>query len=267
MSPQPRGLGRGLGALIPAGPPPAPMDVADVAEGPVGASIRDVPVDNIMPNPQHRVDTVTPQNFRQQLDFLKRNGCQVLHLRDLVAGIKKEKKLPRKSVVITFDDGIENNFSQAFPVLKEYGMTAAFFVSGDNIGRPGYLTWEQLRLMQAQGMDIGCHGMTEAYLPDIPEDKQRYEIEQCKRVLEAGLKTPIDYYAYSISGFSPQIKEIVRKAGYQAAMATNRGTVPGQKDLFELRRIKITDRSSAGLSLGAKVSGFYNIFRPLKKPY
>jgi len=62
MSPQPRGLGRGLGALIPAGPPPAP---AGVAEEPTGAGIRDVPVDNIMPNPRQPRSVITPDTLAE----------------------------------------------------------------------------------------------------------------------------------------------------------------------------------------------------------
>jgi len=220
---------------------------------------------NVAENPQGRNDTVGPENFRKQIAYIKRQGYKVLPLSELAELIRAGKKLPRRAVVLTFDDGYENNFSQAFPILKASGFPATFFVSSERVGKPGYMNWEQLYVLRDTGLDIQSHGMSEDYLPNVPADRQRYEIFESKRVLAERLNKPIDYYAYSIGGFNESIREMVIAAGYKGAVATNRG-LHRRPDAYEIRRIKFSDRDNSDAILGWKLSGYYNAFRRVKSP-
>jgi len=222
---------------------------------------------NISLNPDGRVDTVTPENFERQMAFLKKRGYRVLPLRQVVEGLRSGQRFPRNSVIITFDDAMANNFSQALPILKKHGFSATFFVPAGKLGQPGRMTWEEVRQLFESGMDIGSHGMQEEYLPGLPLEQQQQEIFLSKEVLEANLKTAIILYAYPIGGFQPVTKALIVRAGYRGAVTTNRGSANERNDVFELRRIKVTDDSSSGLALWAKVSGYYDLFRRPKNPY
>ncbi|HQP10733.1 MAG TPA: polysaccharide deacetylase family protein [Candidatus Omnitrophota bacterium] len=210
---------------------------------------------------------VSPENFEWQMAYMTDHGYRVIRLGELVEAIKSGKPLPRKTAVITFDDGYANNYTNAFPILKKYGFPATIFVAADKINTEGYLTWDQMKEMLASGIDIGSHTRTEAYLPDLMVERQRNEIQASKDVLEENLGVPVDYFAYPISGFSDEIKEMVKEAGYKAACATNRGHDRFNKDLFELKRVRFSDKDIRKDYLWIKLSGYYNLFRKLKNPY
>ena len=109
--------------------------------------------------------------------------------------------------------------------------------------------------------------MIQAYLPQVSYKDQLYEIEESKKILEAKLNQPIDFYAYPVGGFSEEIKNLLRKAGYRGAFTTNRGTDRLNRDVYEINRIRLGDHDTHDLILTAKLSGYYNLFRKLKKSH
>ena len=220
----------------------------------------------VEPNPSGQADTVSPDIFHRQMDFLKTRGYRVISLDDLVRGIKAGHPPGRKTVVLTFDDGYENNYTQAFPLLRRYGFPATIFVSPDFIGEEGFLTLAQIADMQRAGIQFGSHGMSQAYLPDLSEEQRILEVGESRRQLMAGLKADVDYFCYPVGGFNARIKDLVRRSGYQGALATNRGYDRFNNDVYELNRIRFSDKDVSQFILWAKLSGYYNLFRKLKKP-
>ncbi len=220
---------------------------------------------NIAESPTFRDDTISPKNFDWQMNFLKTHGYQVISLTELVDGIKEGRKFPHNCVAITADDGNKNNFTEAFPILKKYQLPANFFVSPGTVGEEGSMTWSDIITMHKSGMSFGSHGMIQAYLPDVSPKEQHYEIQESKKILEAKLGEKIKFYAYPVGGFNEEIKELLRQSGYEAAFTTNRGTDKFEHDVFELNRIRVGDRDASAITFGAKISGYYNFFRKLKK--
>lgn len=212
-------------------------------------------------------NTVSPQNFEWQMAYLKDHRYRVLSFDELVRLTVNGEPLPRKSVVITFDDAYEDNYTYAFGILKKYGYPAIIFSPSDLIGQKEYLNWEQVREMAKSGITFGSHTRLHSYLPDLSVEKQREEIIGSKRVLEEHLGAAVDYFAYPIGGFSESIKQIVKEAGYKGAAATNRGYDRFNKDVFELNRIRFSDKDDRNDYLWIKLSGYYNLFRAAKKPY
>lgn len=97
---------------------------------------------------------VSERTFARQMAFLKRMGFQPVFAGDIA------KPLPLRPIVITFDDGYDNNFSKAFPILQRYGMKATIFTVGadNDRGQAGRLTWEEMRAMEASGLvEIQSH--------------------------------------------------------------------------------------------------------------
>lgn len=218
-----------------------------------------------------RGDTVSPERFRQQMEFLRKFDYQVISLDELVKGIKDKKKIPRNTVVITFDDGYEDNFTHALPILQEYRYPSTVFVCPDFIGKvregEAYLSWEQLEMMKNAGISLQSHAMTHAYLPELNLDDMRYEIEESKRILEEELNVPVEYFAYPIGGFTPDIKEAVKKAGYKAAFTTNRGHDRFDKDIYEINRIRFSEKDDSQLYMWSKLSGYNNLLRKMKRSH
>ena len=214
-----------------------------------------------------RSDTVSPERFDWHMAYLKKHHFNVLPLRTLVQIIKQGKPLPRKSVVITFDDGSADNFQYAFPVLKKYDFPATIFVITDVVNTEGYLTTAQMKEMLAQGIEIGSHTRRHAYLPGILGKTLLEEIRDSKDMLEQELGVTVANFAYPAGGFTQEAKRIVQTSGYESACTTNRGYDRFNRDVYELKRVRFSDQDNRVDYLWMKLTGFYNLFRKTKNPY
>jgi peptidoglycan/xylan/chitin deacetylase (PgdA/CDA1 family) len=213
-----------------------------------------------------RLNTVSEKSFDYQMNFIKRHGFQVISFDDLVEGIKKGHEFARNTVVIQFDDGYEDNYTYAFPILKKYDFPAMVFLVSDKIGTPGFLTWDELKEMEKYNFLAGAHTRHHVYLPREDLDQAQDEISGSKKIIEDHLGHEIDYFSYPSGGFTEYIKRMVKEAGYKAAVTTNRGKDRFNMDLYELKRIHMnnTDDHYSGLILWFKLSGYYNLTRQLK---
>ena len=212
------------------------------------------------------VPTISEEAFRRQLSWLARFRYRVLSLDDVADRLEGGRPLPRRSAAITFDDGYEETYTMAWPLLKRFGFPAAVFVAPAEVGCPGFATWEQLVEMARDAFTIGSHTVHHSYLPLVSEERAREEIVQSKQLIEARLGRPVRYLSYPIGGFTPAAQALAREAGYRAACTTNRAASRAGLDRYALRRIKMTERDAHPLLLLAKVSGYYDLFRRLKQP-
>jgi len=215
---------------------------------------------------QPGADTVSPANLRRQWEFLRDNGFQVIGTGALVKAIEDGQRLPFKSVVITFDDGYVEGYTEVLPLIREFGFPVTMFISPEFFDRDGYLSREQIAALRDAGVTLGSHGMTQAYLPDLDEQGLKYEIVTSKDQLELFLNRPVNVLAYPVGGFNEPIKELLQSAGYRAGFATNRGNDRFNRDRYEINRIRLSNRDDSDVILWAKLSGYYNFFRKLKAP-
>ncbi|MEI6438234.1 MAG: polysaccharide deacetylase family protein [Candidatus Omnitrophota bacterium] len=224
---------------------------------------------DIAKTPRERANTVSPQAFERQMSFIKKNGYRVLTADAYADFIRQGRGFPPKSVLITFDDGMLNNYTAAYPVLRQKGIPAVMFVIAGDVGvssgpwQGPQMNWDQLREMSAQGITIASHTLTHAYLPEVSLDRARRELVESKSLLEKKLGYPVYYLAYPTGGFSDEIKTIAREAGYRLAFTTNRGYDRRNRDVFELKRIRPKD-TDGSLVLWMKLSGYYNLLRDSK---
>jgi len=217
---------------------------------------------------------VTPENFTKQMEFIKKNGYQVISLDELVVSIRGKKRLKRNKVVITFDDGYKDNFQYAYPVLKKLGFPATIFLITDFIGKKftgegkEFMNWDEVMAMSKDKISFGGHTKTHLYLGSVNDEKAAFEeIAGSKKVIEQKIGMSVDYFCYPSGGFSNRVKELVAQAGYQGACTTNRGFAKFNRDVSELKRIKVTNSDgSKPFSFWVKLSGYYNILRKAKNP-
>ena len=214
-----------------------------------------------------KLNIVSVQSFEEQMFFLKKNGYKVVSFKDLIEGINKGYAFAHNTVVIQFDDGYEDNYTNAFPVLKKYQFSAMVFLISDSIGTPGFLTWNQVKEMESYDFKAGAHTRRHSYLPEISLEEAKEEIVGSKRIIEEHLEHAIDYFAYPSGGFTKEVQAFVKEAGYKAAVTTNRGRSKfNNEDLYALKRIRMNENDSKFMSIAlwAKCSGYYNLFRKKK---
>lgn len=205
---------------------------------------------------------VSKKRFYQQMEFLNRFKYKVISPDELVDLINKKSK-QKKLVVITFDDGYENNYTKAFPILKKYNFPATIFVIVNKIGQKNYLNGEQLKDLTKNNITIGNHTLSHEYLPNLTGMELVSEILESKCMLENVIEREVDFISYPIGGFNLKVQELVKDANYRAAFTTNRKIK--KFDLYALRRIKVTDKDSL-FKFWMKVSGFYHLFKRTRPP-
>ena len=206
--------------------------------------------------------------FERQLDTIRRAGFQTISLGQLFDGLDGKAPLPRKSIVLTFDDAYRNVYQVAWPLMRERAMTGTLFVVADHVG--GSNEWDQakgmprlelmdvaeLKSMADAGWEIGSHGCEHLELAKVDENQQRDEIFRSKSQLESLLGIAPEFYAYPHGSYTEPVKELLRDAGYRGAcsMFSKAGSVTA--DRFCLRRI-MPHRGDSALSFRLKLSPIY----------
>lgn len=192
--------------------------------------------------------TLAPGTFADQLDFLARNGYTVVRLSALVDFLTGKRPLPRRSVVITFDDGYASTYHHAFPLLKRYGFPATVFVYTDFIGSRDGLSWQQLREMLDSGIvEIQAHSKTHANLTlrEADESDARYrrridtELQVPKVALQQNLAIAVESFAFPYGDASEVVIDRAAKAGYRLAATVNPGGNPFYASPLVLRRTMV----------------------------
>lgn len=190
--------------------------------------------------------------FEKQMDYLAAHNYSVISLSELLKGLKGGQ-LPPKPVVITIDDGFKSNYTLAYPVLKKYNFPATLFIYTNFIEKNnGSLTWEEIREMTKNNIEIGSHSLShynllkyknnenyETYLARI-----RREIFLSKEILESKIGSKVKFFAYPYGVYSPIIKNLVIQAGYEGILNANNMNNTLTVDHFSLNRQIIFGQNS-----------------------
>ena len=185
---------------------------------------------------------VSADELRQQFQYLKDNHFTSITFKNLVDYFNGQFNLPEKPVIISFDDGVINQYNNAFDLLKEFDFTATFFIFVNPIGKSkNYMTWEQLAELRDAGMEIGSHGWYHQYLTRINNDELERELVQSKNTLEQQLDTKVISIAYPFGDFNEQVATKIQEAGYLTARDIVNGINHRKQDLFRLKGYFITN--------------------------
>lgn len=187
---------------------------------------------------------VTEADFEAQLQLLQQLGYQSVTLSEIAAALEGRISLPERSIALTFDDGWQEQYAVAFPLLQRYGMRATFFVVASYIGYPRFMSWEQLAELRDAGMEIASHGHRHINLAEADDDTARQEIVRSKRILEEKLGITVISFAYPYGGYRKELPAMLRQAGYQIAVGVGGSFVYGTERRYYLPRIQIRGQDS-----------------------
>jgi peptidoglycan/xylan/chitin deacetylase (PgdA/CDA1 family) len=187
-------------------------------------------------SPAVRAMALTPETFDAQLAHLNISGYHVVGFRDLEKYFSSGTSLPAKPVIISFDDGWADQYKYAVPILEKYHDTATFFVYTNAIDHRGFLSWQDLNNLIANGMTIGDHSRSHPHLANIANSQRLWdEIYGSKNTLEKKLLVSITEFAYPFGQHNHATIEVVRKAGFLVARGDVwRGNAQSANRLYEL---------------------------------
>ncbi len=173
--------------------------------------------------------TVRPDMLERQILFLKAGGYTPVSLAELDAARKAGKSSVQKPVMLTFDDGYEDNYTNLFPLLKKYNVPAVIFLITDRVGTPGHMTWEQIKEMKDSGLaEFGSHTRSHRRLRSLSNEEIVKELRESKQILEEKLGSPVTAlcYPFGAGGFDKRVRPQVFKAGYIFDFSTKKGVNP-----------------------------------------
>ena len=236
---------RGIARLLSKGMPlPVLLFLAFVAwvltaEPPAGFPILEYHMVTENPRPGAEKYVVSPADFAEQLDYLAAEGYTTITPQDYARARKGKQTLPEKPVILSFDDGYEDNHRVVLPMLEERGMKAVFYVVTNDIGLPGYMTWNNLFDMERRGMEIGSHTANHIPLTTLPPEKQREELRLSKLMLEwKGLKT-IYSFSYPTGAYDARIVAMLAEEDYLTAVTGEAGLNNVETNPYLLHRVNI----------------------------
>jgi len=171
------------------------------------------------------------ETFRRQMAWIKESGRRGLNVGEAV-------RYPAEpGVCITFDDGCETDLIAAAPVLREFGFNATFYLTAGFLGTPGYLNITQVRDLDVQGFQIGCHSMTHPYLSDLPEPELKREVADAKLQIEAIVGHRIEHFSCPGGRYDRRTLQMARHAGFATVANSQFQENSSRTSPYELGRV------------------------------
>jgi len=210
--------------------------------------------------------------FREHLTIIKELGYKTITATDLIEARTTAAPLPKRSVVLTFDDGLWNNYTVAYPLLREFGFTATIFLVTGFLGRlstwerdPGIpalplLRWEQVREMHEYGIDFQSHTLSHPHLTRLNDKDLDRELKQSRSEIEDKLGKSAPLFCYPYGDFDSRVMNKLRELGFKAAFAGH----PAGEDNFSINRVG-SAHLTTGLSYKTALQGSFHHFYSLKR--
>jgi len=203
---------------------------------------------------------VDPAKFRLHIRLLQEAGFQFVTVAELVSQTRPGGSPPPGQVALSFDDGMEDNFSVAFPIMRELGVSGTIYVLTGLIGQDNpwisnerMMNRDELRVLARAGLELGAHTVTHPDLSSLSYEDCLDEMVSSRDALAKITGSPASTFAYPFGHYGPAARKAAAAAGFQAAVTcVNRGSW----EPFEIKRTLITGRDGT-LSFVARVSGAY----------
>jgi peptidoglycan/xylan/chitin deacetylase (PgdA/CDA1 family) len=219
-------------------------------------------------HPYYQINT-SPQVFARQMRWLRLNGYRTLDLTQMWTAMEVGQDLS-KTVVITFDDGYRDFYTDAFDALRQCGFTATIFLATDRIQNSSvriegvdYLTWAEVKELHAAGTQFGSHTVTHPDLRSLGPDQIEYELGCSKEIIEQKIGAAVKSFSYPFAfpeenkNFTQFLVDILENQGFENGVSTIIGRASKNNNHFYLPRLPVNSWDDATL-LRAKLEGGYD---------
>jgi len=213
--------------------------------------------DALATDPLAKSLAITPTLFSQQMDYLKAQGYHTITFNQMFNALYYDGPLPKKPIILTFDDSYSDAYKFAYPILKAHGFSGMFYIISGKIGWQGQMNWPQMREMLANGMQMGSHTVHHVDMGTVMQDslvQAQQELQVSQITLEHGFGIPIQQFCYPSGepfrhgtlAQRQQIISLLAQDGYIGATTDPgvTGITQQSADPFVLLRIRVDGRSS-----------------------
>jgi peptidoglycan/xylan/chitin deacetylase (PgdA/CDA1 family) len=214
---------------------------------------------HMISEPQTVADTrqaCPSRRFEKHLQLLLKEGYTPVSIDRIAAYYAEKSSLPNKAVLITFDDGFEDNYLNAFHILQRYNVPAIIYLATEFIGQtnkwmpvPTYsqrkmLSWTQIQEMSSHGIQFGSHTVSHPKLTELDDDCVSKELVQSKQTIEDRLGLECRHFAYPYGLLTEKTRDWVQQAGFKTACSTQSGFNNAKCDPLILHRIDVYGNDS-----------------------
>lgn len=191
--------------------------------------------------------SVTPQAFREQLQYLADNGYTTIDLYDLILAVTRQQALPPKPVILTFDDGYVDHYTNAFPLLQEFGFKGTFFIITDWVdnGSPAHMNWAMIEEMAAAGMRMESHTRSHSELTQAEDEEELiWQILGSQETLAAHIGYTPRFLCYPGGRYNEETIAVLQKLDFWGAVTTASGKLHGYDDRYEWSRLRMRNTTT-----------------------
>ncbi|NMB92555.1 MAG: polysaccharide deacetylase family protein [Parcubacteria group bacterium] len=210
-------------------------------------------------NAKEDIFTVSLEEFKKQMQFLYKERYSVFSMEEFLNIHDLNKKYPKKSIVLTFDDGFKSFYNLVLPILRKYNYPATIFITTDFINtNETYMTWEEVKKCANDKLiNVGGHGVSHIKLTEVPFDITYKEIIYSKEILENILQKQIKVFAYPYGVYNNMIRNLVQKLEFKGAFTTKFGINSYTTDPYSFKRITIFNSDFLSV-FKTKLAGAYD---------
>ncbi len=192
------------------------------------------------------------------LKWLIDNDYSTITFHDLNANLLQDKSIPKKSVILSFDDGYTNNYFNAFRLLKQYNLKGSFGIIPNLVGTDAhntrwYMNWEEIKEMANTGMEITSHSFSHPYLNTISDANLEYELVASKNEIEKQTGQKVETLIYPSGAYNNKVIEYAKKYGYLSARINGPGPAASINNIYTLPILRVSWGNSADL-IGGKIN-------------
>lgn len=189
---------------------------------------------------EHMSLSVPLADFEQHMKWLQEYGYTSITPEELYNFIVNGSELPEKPVLITFDDGYKDNYTNAYPIMKKYGFKGTIFVVTGFLGvYDNYLTWEQAGELAENGFSIESHTHNHKSMTEASDDDISKELAKSRDTLKEKLGVEADFIAYPTGTYNLHIAELVKEAGYKGAFTIKYDNASRDSNVYAIERVPI----------------------------
>lgn len=200
---------------------------------------------------------VTPDILTAQIETLKVDGYSFITMSDVASALSGKTKLPEKPIVLTFDDGYMDFYTDVFPILKKEQVKAVEYVIADFLNRPNFMfTFQLQEIAKNPLVEIGAHTMDHLWLKGMGKNQAEFQIAKSRTEIQSIINLPVNSFAYPYGAFDLQAIDLTKSAGFSNAVSTIPGIEHTQNTEFFMYRLRPGYRTGQELLTYLKKNSF-----------